>query len=463
MDKLLRYYRDRLYCDCMRLTIYSPTAILGYGFPRESYENAINNFDIDVIACDAGSTDPGPYYLGSGKSFTDPYAVKRDLELLLSAREKLGIPLIISTAGGSGSKIHLDSVVNLVMEIAEKYNMKFKLAKIYSDVDKTYLKEKLREGKVTILDYEKELTEKDIDEAVRIVAQLGVEPFIEAVNEGADVVIAGRAVDIAPFASIPIMKGMDKGLAYHCSKILECGAIAAEPGSGADGMIGIISNGYFEVTPSNPKRKCTVKSVVAHTLYEKGNPFVIRLPGGEVYIKESVYEQLDERTVRVYGSRFIEKPYTLLIEGVKHVGYRTISIAGVRDPILIEKIQEVIDGVKREVYEIAGENKYILQFRLYGLDAVPLWEYTQHVKPAEIGVIIDVVAESRELANKICALARSTLLHYGFEGRITTAGNLAFPFSPSDIEVGEVYEFNIHHLLRVDDPLEIAKVEYMEV
>jgi hypothetical protein len=47
----------------------------------------------------------------------------------------------------------------------------------------------------------------------------------------------------------------------------------------------------------------------------------------------------------------------------------------------------------------------------------------------------------------LCSLARSTLLHYGYDGRISTAGNLAFPFSPSDISMGEVYEFSIYHLL----------------
>jgi len=446
----------------MRVTIYSPTAILGYGFPLESYENVLENYDIDVIACDAGSTDPGPYYLGSGKSFTDLNAVKRDLKLLLKARDKLGVPLIISTAGGSGSKVHLDMVVEVVKDIAESEKLEFKLARIYSDVDKGYLKEKLREGRISILDLDKDLTEDDIDESTRIVAQLGAEPFIKAIEEGAEVIIAGRAVDVAPFATIPIINGFDKGLTYHCSKILECGAIAAEPGSGADGMIGVVYKDYFEVTPANPSRRCTVKSVAAHALYEKDNPFILRFPGGEVDIRNSVYEQVDERTVRVSGSRYTEKPYTLLLEGVKRVGYRTISIAGVRDPILISRINEVLNGVKKEVEEITGFDKgsYILQFRVYGLNGVSLWKVEYEANPVELGIIIDVVGDTREIADTVCALARSTLLHYGFEGRITTAGNLAFPFSPSDIYVGEVYEFNIHHLLRVDDPFEIAKTEY---
>ncbi|MGL4209010.1 MAG: acyclic terpene utilization AtuA family protein, partial [Candidatus Adiutrix sp.] len=50
------------------IKILSPTAILGYGFPEESFKAALDK-NPHVIAVDAGSTDPGPYYLGSGVSF----------------------------------------------------------------------------------------------------------------------------------------------------------------------------------------------------------------------------------------------------------------------------------------------------------------------------------------------------------------------------------------------------------
>jgi len=85
------------------LTLLSPTAILGYGFPDSSFERGLS-FGPDVIAVDAGSTDPGPYYLGSGKSFVARGSVKRDLTYLLRAARSLRVPLLIGTAGGSGAK-----------------------------------------------------------------------------------------------------------------------------------------------------------------------------------------------------------------------------------------------------------------------------------------------------------------------------------------------------------------------
>ena len=63
----------------------------------------------------------------------------------------------------------------------------------------------------------------------------------------------------------------------------------------------------------------------------------------------------------------------------------------------------------------------------------------------------------------MCSVARSTLLHYGYPGRIATAGNLAFPFSPSDIKVGPIYVFSVYALLRSEHPVELFQRTYEEV
>ena len=57
---------------------------------------------------------------------------------------------------------------------------------------------------------------------------------MRALAAGCQVVLAGRCYDPANFAALPICVGYDEGLALHMGKILECGAIAATPGSGAD-------------------------------------------------------------------------------------------------------------------------------------------------------------------------------------------------------------------------------------
>jgi len=78
-------------------------------------------------------------------------------------------------------------------------------------------------------------------------------------------------------------------------------------------------------------------------------------------------------------------------------------------------------------------------------------------------LVIEVVAKDQEQANAVCSYVRSTLLHYGYPGRISTAGNLALLYSPSDIACGEVFEFSIYHLMQVDDPEALFPIETGEV
>ena len=80
-----------------------------------------------------------------------------------------------------------------------------------------------------------------------------------------------------------------------------------------------------------------------------------------------------------------------------------------------------------------------------------------------LGVIMDIVGKTQAIADTVCALARSRMLHCDYEGRKSSAGNLAFPFSPSDIHVGAVYEFSVFHLAKVDSLLETSKIMIEEV
>ncbi len=94
-----------------------------------------------------------------------------------------------------------------------------------------------------------------------------------------------------------------------------------------------------------------------------------------------------------------------------------------------------------------------VDFHVYGKNGVmgPL-EPEKTIRGHELGIVIEAVAPTQAAADSLCSLTRSTLLHYGYPGRIATAGNLAFPFSPSDVKMGEVFEFSIYHLMPVAGP-----------
>lgn len=444
--------------------ILSATAILGYGFPEESFMEGMKRKP-DVIAVDAGSTDPGPYYLGAGKSFTNRDAVKRDLEIMMENSITNHIPLIIGTAGGSGGEVHLNWCKKIIYEIAKEKNLKFKLALIHSQFSKEEVKRALRENRIIPLGPVPSLTEEIIDKSTSIVGQIGIEPYIKALDENVDIILGGRTYDPVVFAAPAIRAGYDKGLALHLGKILECAAICSTPGSGSDCMFGYLGENYFRLEPLNSIRKCTTVSVAAHTLYEKTNPYILPGPGGHLDLRECEFTQESENIVRVSGSKFITSPkYTIKLEGAKLIGYRTISIAGARDPIMIDKIDEIIEGVKERVKDNFKTNNwnYYLDIKIYGKNAVMGdLEYNPSTKNChEIGVLIEAVAETQEKADTICAFARSSMLHFGYEGRKATAGNLAFPYSPSDFHAGKVYNFSIYHLMEVNNPEDIFKIDY---
>lgn len=440
------------------IKVLSPTAILGYGFPVESFQNGLAQHP-DFIAVDAGSTDPGPYYLGAGVSFTDREAVKRDLKLILKAGKELGIPVLIGSAGGSGANEHLAWNEEIVKEIAQEENLNIKTAIITAEIPKTEILKKYEEGKIKPLPPAGEILREDIENTSRIVAQMGIEPIIDALDNDVDLVLAGRAFDPTVFAAPCIKAGFPQGLALHMGKILECASIAATPGSGSDCMLGTLRHDCFILEALNPNRRCTVTSIAAHTLYEKNNPYKLHGPGGIIDLEQTQFTQLDDRRVKVTGSQFIPSPeYTIKLEGAKKTGYRTISIAGTRDPIMIAQIDEIISEIKNMVrhnFSHIKNDEYQILFSIYGKNGVMgKLEPKKDIIPHELGVIIEVVAKTQEMANTICSFTRSSMLHYGYPGRIATAGNLAFRYSPSDIPAGEVYEFSIYHLLTVNDPKE---------
>ena len=131
-----------------------------------------------------------------------------------------------------------------------------------------------------------------------------------------------------------IRAGFDPALAWHMGKIMECGALCAEPVG--RNVMGYLRRDHFEIEPLNPAERCTTASVAAHTLYEKTHPFLLAGPGGTLDLSNCKYEQVTDRRVRVSGSRFEPaKHYTVKLEGAKTSGYRSIFIAGARDPIFI--------------------------------------------------------------------------------------------------------------------------------
>ncbi len=435
--------------------------LLGYGYDTESLAAAMAKARPDVIGVDAGSTDPGPHYLGSGKSFTSRAAVKRDLAFALPLALAKKIPFLIGSAGGAGGNVHVDWQRSIIEEIAREQGLCFRMMIIRTELDKQYVTAKWRAGKIHPMGPALPGSEQAITESERIVSQIGTAPFIKALESGVDVVLAGRACDTAIYAAPAIRTGLKHGLAFHMGKIMECGCLCAEPQSAADVLTAETGADYFILEPAGPARRCTVEKVAAHTLYEQSSPTLIHEPDGVADVSSARYEQINERAVRVCGAGFKPAEVKMLkIEGATLAGYRTIAPAAIHDHRTINRLASLFEETRRFVASALPANmppdSYRLLLKTPGGKPEP-------ESAAGLVVILEAVADTQEQADTVCALARSRLLHCDYPGRRSTAGNLAFPYSPSDISTGPVYNFSLYHLMEVDDFLETALFETVAV
>lgn len=447
------------------LRIFSATSFMGHGVDKESLEKAID-YDLDFVIAQGTTTDAGPYYLGAGKPVMAEEALRRDLELIVTIAKQNNVPFIVS-AGGSGCDSTTKLVLELLEDICTQHNLNLNLGVVWSELDHNYLLNGLENGKkakriVPHAVLEEYLSVPNVRRNTKIVAQVGPEVVMDLWenNQDLDGIICGRSLDVGLYAAIPLLHGFDKGLAMHFGKIMEDGALAATPGSGNDGLLGIIRGDHFDVKPTNAKRRCTPESVTGHAFYERSDPNKEANPGGDLDISMATYVQLDEDTVRVQGAKWIEAPeYTVKLEGVTQIGYRSICIAGMRDPQVLKNVDLILDECKEitlDYFSHLPQEDYALNFKVYGKDAIlGAFEPKPFVEGHEICVLIDVVAKNQKLANSVCSFVSSTISHHGFSGRLSTAGNIAIPFSPGRaVPIGEVYEFTIWHAWPLEDPNE---------
>jgi hypothetical protein len=448
------------------IRLLSTSAILGYGFPEASLRAGMERRP-HMIGVDGGSVDPGPHYLGAGKPFCSPIAIRRDLRLMLNAAVRAGIPLVIGTCGGAGGAPHLELVAAMTREIALEDGLHFRMALIHAEQDKASVKRRVASGRVRPLAHQPVLTDETISRSARIVAMMGPEPFAAALDGGAQVVLAGRASDPAPWAASAMRAGLPPAPSWYAGKMLECGATPSIP-KGHDCLFVTVREDHVECEPTNPARRCTKLSIANHSLHENSSPIHHIEPGGMLDTSQCRFDAISDRAVRISGMRWNPAAqYTVKLEGVELAGYRSVCICGTRDPLLISRLDDFIASVRVEVAVKAASfgastDSYQLGIRIYGRDGVmaarePLLDTVPH----ELGFVLEVVSQhSQEMASAVLGMARTNMLHTDFPGRLCREGNMAFPFSPSDIEVGPVYRFSVYHVAELDDPAEPFPIEY---
>ena len=420
----------------------------------------------DFILADSGSDDIGPGPLGSDTSASPQDWQRHDLEHMLLAARKLGVPMIIGSAGDTGTNSRVDLYVSMIRDIARQHGLPpFRLGWFYSEVAPSVVRDKILAGDaVTGLDGRPDLTLEELDRTDRIVAVAGMHPYKALLDRGADVVIGGRSRGSVIFAAPAIRAGFPESLAYYLGKVLECASFNAEPYGGKETVIGQISADDVKVTAMHPAQRCTVASVAGHAMYERSNPFFEHVAGGTLDMRSCVYEQFDEKTTRITGPRFTPSDgVRVKLEGSGKVGERFVGFVGIRDPYTVAHVDDVIAWARQQVRERFGDDGYELHYKVYGRDGVmgemePLRDSPGH----EVGVMVFGVAPTRAMAEEVAMIGTRQMFYARLPDVKGTAGGVAFPLDEV-VPASAAYRWTLNHTMRVDDPLELFPLHVDEV
>jgi hypothetical protein len=447
--------------------LYVPQGSLGVGLFPEEVDHALA-WGADAMALDAGSTDAGAAYLAIGKSKNDRGSVKRDLGHLMDAQQRAGIPLLIGTAAQAGGDLNVDWTLEIAREIALERGYSPKIAVLYSEQSAEVMKRKLAEGKISNLPPLGDLDEATLDKCLHIVALMGPEPYHRALEAGADIIIGGRTSDPAVIAAFALWKGAPAGPSWHAGKIAECGAQSTTANTGQRGVLIEIHSDGFDVEPADPKGKALVSGISAHLLYENKSPWRLTEPGGELDVTQSQYTQLTDRKVRVTGSRWEPTPYTMKIEGATGDKYQSLLIVGIADPKVLAEPEVFHDHMlmrlKERVKSATGlsEDEFDISLRMYGYNAISGRRPPEGAKPLEIGLMGVFTARTQELAHAIANACNPYFFHMPIRlgEELPSYG---WAFTPAEVDRGPVYEFVLNHVVSVDDPLELVRIEFPDI
>jgi len=442
----------------VKTTILIPSGVLGLGFDKSALARGMDKKP-DAICIDGGSTDSGPFYLGTGTSKYSEAVTRSEWKDLMIARAAAKIPLIIGSCGTCGTHQTVDWMFELTCDIARELGQSVRIAKLYSDQDQSTLIQHIQHGNVSALPPVNDLQDTTVKQCTNIVALAGVEQINQALETGADIILAGRTTDTAIIAALPIQRGAHIGAAWHGAKIGECGALCStNPTSGVI-LIEFDELG-FTVQPLAEGASCTPHSVSAHMLYENADPINLTEPGGSLNVSEAVYTALDDRSVRVTGSQWIPSDnYTVKLEGAGLCGYQTSALVLLRQPRYVanatqwcNKLSTFLAQQINARMNIPSED-YALELRLIGVDATLGPLETQNAIPNEVGVLMLVTAQTQSTASDIARLCNPFLLHFPLT-ESESLPTFAFPYSPAESERGAVYEFLLNHVLKLDNPMD---------
>lgn len=323
---------------------------------------------------------------------------------------------MLTNAGG----LNPEGAQQLVLDIAEELGITdIKVAVVTGDNIMPNIAELAEEGvDFTHLETKQPFTEKIHENLLFSNAYLGAAPLVEALEQGADIVISGRTTDTAQFLAPLIYEfgwsfddwdrlagGVFMGHLLECSAQSTGGNFTAAWEDVEDfSHIGypiaeVDETGEFIITKVEERGGLVnEKTVKEQSLYEIHDPSAYVTPDVVMDITEMTLEEVGPNEVKVSGVKGKEKPDELkVVMGYKD-GYLGQVIVGYSWPDALKKAQRTKEIIykeieKRQLHYDDIHTDYVGYNSLHG----PLAH--EEVDPNEIYLRIAVKSESKQMAN----------------------------------------------------------------
>lgn len=335
----------------------------GQGFYGDSFDGAVLNAkygNLDYLAFDA-LAELTMAILSKNKARDETLGYTRDITLAMKAllphmKEKRF--KMLTNAGG----LNPDGAKEAVLQVAKKLGMNdLKVAVVTGDDIKPNI-DSLKEAGVDFTDLQtgRSFTEEIEQKLLFANAYLGAEPLVEALRQGADIVISGRTTDTAQFLA-PLIYEFDWSYddwdrlasGIFMGHLLECSAQSTGGNFSANWeeiedfenigypLAEIDENGEFILTKVEQSGGLVNEQTVKEQmLYEIHDPAAYITPDVIMDITETTLEEVGENRVKVTGVKGKPRPEDLKVVAGYEDGYLGQVIVGYSWPNALEKAKK---------------------------------------------------------------------------------------------------------------------------
>jgi hypothetical protein len=250
---------------------------------------------------------------------------------------------------------------------------------------------------------------------------IGAVPIVEALKQGADIVITGRATDPSVVVA-PLLYEFGWDLndydrlaaATVAGHIVECGAQCTGgnftnwreiPDMARIGypIIEAYPDGSFVVTKhEGTGGRVTIETVTSQLVYEMGDPKRYITPDCVADFSSARLEQVGENRVRVSGIKGAPATETLKVSVSFHEGYKILGQLTVAGPDAVDKAklcaQIVFDRLKLDQIEIPEEDRFV---EIVGTNVCHAGMIPEIKDPGEVILRIGARGDDAESLNRL--------------------------------------------------------------